>query len=179
METQPVSMPQKLGYRALAKSVVGAALFALAPISYLPAPAAAQSAPAFEPPAGLKVWQTHGCANCHSGFGTGGHGGDFPNGPNLRTSGLTLDEVRETVAWGRGQMPSHLEGAYKTVACYGLPLGEVPEGTAIGVQMSSAELDSLMDFLGKYVIGVPMTKEVCGVYNRGNKDAPICKQFPD
>jgi mono/diheme cytochrome c family protein len=183
VEKQLVSMPRKPGKRTGVRLVAGAAIFALAgavsSISYLPVPAAAQDATAFQPHPGLKVWQTHGCANCHSGFATGGHGGDFPNGPNLRTTKLTLDEVRETIACGRGQMPTHLEGAYTTVPCYGMDLGEVPEGQAVGVQMSSAELDDLMDFLSKYVVGVPMTKEVCGVYNRGNKDAPICKQFPD
>jgi hypothetical protein len=151
----------------------------IASISYLPSPAAAQAPAAFQPPPGLKVWQTHGCANCHSGFGTGGHGGDYPNGPNLRQTKLSLDDVRETIACGRGQMPTHLEGAYKTVACYGLPLGDVPDGQAVGIQMTSDELDSLMDFLSHYVIGVPMTRDVCAVYSGGNKDAPVCKQFPE
>jgi hypothetical protein len=76
-------------------------------------------------------------------------------------------------------MPSHLDGAYKTVPCYGMPLGEVPEGQDLGVQMSAEDLDNLVDFLFTYVVNVPMTKEVCAVYQGGNKDAPVCAQFPD
>jgi hypothetical protein len=129
--------------------------------------------------AGLKVWQTHNCSYCHSGFATGGQGGEAPVGPNLRKTRLDRAEVRETIACGRGAMPSHLEGAHKTVPCYGMPLGEVPEGTAIGVQMTAQELDNLVEFLFTYVVNVPLTKEVCAVYNGGNKDSPVCSQFPE
>jgi hypothetical protein len=76
-------------------------------------------------------------------------------------------------------MPTHLVGAYKTVFCYGLPLGEIRKGQAVGVQMTAEELDNLVDFLFTYVVNVPLTKEVCAVYNGGNKDAPVCSQFPD
>jgi hypothetical protein len=97
----------------------------------------------------------------------------------LRKTKLTKEEVRETIACGRGQMPSHLEGAHKTVPCYGIPLGEMPEGIAIGHQMTAADLDSLVDFLFTYVVNVPLTKEICAVYNDGNKEAPACAQFPE
>jgi len=167
------------GYRVRARSSLAFACFAVfgiaASILSLPSPAAAQE----QALAGLKVWKTHNCAACHSGFGTGGTDTEQPVGPNLRRTKLDRDAVRETIACGRSAMPSHLEGAYKTVECYGIPLGDVPEGQDVGVQMTAEELDNLVDFLFTYVVDVKLTREVCGVWYGGNKDAPVCKQFPE
>ena len=183
MKEQFVSMSQKLRKGGSARSLLAVACFALVGIATwtlsLPSPAAAQAAPDQKVMAGLKVWQTHNCAACHSGFGTGGTDTEKPIGPNLRKTKLDRDGVRETIACGRGPMPSHLEGAYTKVPCYGMPLGDVPQGQDVGVQMSSDDLDNLVDFLFTYVVNVPMTREVCAVYNGGNKDAPVCKQFPE
>jgi cbb3-type cytochrome c oxidase subunit III len=151
-------------------ALVGIATWSLS----LPSPAAAQAAAADPALAGLQVWNTHNCSMCHSGMGTGTKG-EFA-APNLRESTLKAADIRETVACGRGAMPTHLEGAYKTVACYGMPLGAVPNGQAVGVQMSAADLDTLVGFLVKYVINVPLTKDICALYNGG--DVRFCGQYP-
>jgi hypothetical protein len=97
--------------------------------------------------------------------------------PNLRESTLKADAIKETVACGRGPMPTHLMGAYVTVPCYGIPLGAVPNGQAVGVQMSAADLDTLVAFLVKYVVNVPLTKDICALYNGG--DVRFCSAYPD
>jgi len=157
-------------------SLAGLALVGLAAWSLSsPSPAAAQAAAADPALAGLQIWNTHNCSMCHSGMGTGTKG-EFA-APNLRMSTLKADAVRETVACGRGPMPTHLMGAYKTVACYGIPLGDVPNGQAVGVQMSAAELDTLVAFLMKYVVNVPLTKSICAIYTMG--DLRPCASYPD
>src|ERR1041385_6461174 len=90
-----------LAYLAL----VGIATWSLS----LPSPAAAQAAAADPALAGLQIWNTHNCSMCHSGMGTGTRG-EFA-APNLRESSLKPAEIRETVACGRGPMPTHLMGA--------------------------------------------------------------------
>src|SRR5215212_9589310 len=137
---QSVSSRQKMGDRDRGRrgSFLALACVALAGIATwslsLPSPAAAQQAAADPALAGLQVWNTHNCSQCHSGMGTGTRG-EFA-APNLRMSKLTAASIRETVACGRGAMPTHLEGAYKTVPCYGIPLGEVPKDQPVGVQMT-------------------------------------------
>jgi hypothetical protein len=153
-------------------ALVGLATWSLS----LPSPAAAQQTAAADPAlAGLQVWNTHNCAMCHSGMGTGTKG-EFA-APNLRESTLKADAIRETVACGRGPMPTHLMGAYVTVPCYGIPLAAaLPPGTAVGVQMSAADLDTLVAFLVKYVVNVPLTKDICALYTNG--DPRPCAQYP-
>ena len=153
-------------------ALVGIATWSLS----LSAPAAAQQAAAADPAlAGLQIWNTHNCSMCHSGMGTGTKG-EFA-APNLRESTLKADAIKETVACGRGPMPTHLMGAYVTVPCYGIPLGAVPNGQAVGVQMSAADLDTLVAFLVKYVVNVPLTKDICALYNGG--DVRFCSAYPD
>ncbi len=178
VEKRFVSISQKLGKgsRALACfALVGIAAWTFS----VPSPAAALDAPTPQALAGLKVWQTHNCAACHSGFATGGTDTEHPVGPNLRRTKLDREAMRETIACGRASMPSHLEGAYEKVECYGMPLGAVPDGQDVGVQMTSEELDNLVDFLFTYVVNVKLTRDVCAVWYDGNKDAPACKQFPE
>ena len=107
-------------------------------------------------------------------MGTGTRG-EFA-APNLRESTLKAADVRETIGCGRLAMPTHLMGAYKTVACYGLPLGDVPNGQAVGVQMSAAELDTLVAFMMKYVVQVPLTKDISTIYTMG--DPRPCAAYP-
>ena len=51
------------------------------------------------------MWNTHNCSMCHSGMATGTKG-EYA-APNLRMSTLKAADIRETVACGRGVMPTH------------------------------------------------------------------------
>jgi len=180
LEKQSVSSREKIGHeRGRRRSFLTLACLALVGLATwslsLPSPAAAQQAAAADPVlAGLQVWNTHNCSMCHSGMGTGTRG-EFA-APNLRESTLKAADVRETIGCGRFAMPYHLTGAYKTVPCYGFPLGEVPTGQAVGVLMSAAELDSLVAFMMKYVVQVPLTKDICTIYTGG--DPRPCAAYP-
>jgi hypothetical protein len=140
-ESQSRTEPPPFVSALVCLALVGIATWSLS----LPSPARNQAAAADPALAGLQVWNTHNCSMCHSGMGTGTKG-EFA-APNLRESTLKADAIKETVACGRGPMPTHLMGGYKTVACYGIPLGDVPNGQAVGVQMSAADLDTLVAFL--------------------------------
>jgi len=182
LEKQFVSLREKIANheRRRRRSFLPLACLALAGIATwslsLPSPAAAQQTAAADPAlAGLQVWNTHNCSMCHGGMALGTRG-EFA-APNLRESTLKADAIKETVACGRGPMPTHLMGAYLTVPCYGIPLGAVPNGQAVGVQMSAADLDTLVAFLVKYVVGVPLTKDICAIYTMG--DPRPCASYPD
>jgi len=182
LEKQSVSSRQKIGNERGRRrgSFVSLACLALVGIATwslsLPSPAAAQQAAAADPAlAGLQVWNTHNCSMCHSGMGTGTRG-EFA-APNLRESTLKADAIKQVVACGRGPMPMHLMGAYVTVPCYGMPLAATPPpGTAVGAQMSAADLDTLVAFLVKYVVNVPLTKDICAIYTMG--DPRPCASYP-
>jgi len=187
LEKQSVSSPQTTGNRKPGRrfgsflSVAGLALVGIAAWSLSPpAPAAAQQPAGAQPaPPGLEVWITHNCSFCHGDIMTGQRDDDNPICPNLRTTTLKPADIRETIACGRREMPTYLEGAYVKVPCYGTPLAATaPLDLAVGDQMSAAELDSLMDFLLKYVVNVPLTKDICAVYNNGNRNAPACAPYP-
>src|SRR6266481_4319790 len=76
--------------------------------------------------AGLAIWKTTGCADCHSPFADGDReDDDFPVGANLRTTRLDSETLRLTIRCGRPSTGMHAfdEGVYKMRACYGRPLG--------------------------------------------------------
>src|SRR5262249_11791321 len=88
--------------------------------SALPPGSFAQDAARVE--AGLKLWQSGGCAGCHGDFAEGGRGGEQPAGPSLRRTRLTREQFVETISCGRPGtgMPANLSGAYMKTSCYGL-----------------------------------------------------------
>lgn len=154
--------------RALVRPVLialGAAVVTFA------APSLAQQQP------GLDAWQRGSCTACHGSLAQGGGGGEMPAGPNLRRTRLTPAELKETIACGRGDMPYHLEAAYATVPCYGIPVPG-PAGAALGAPLTAAEIDALVDFLTKEVVGVTtITRAACAVFFNGNANAPACAQY--
>jgi mono/diheme cytochrome c family protein len=80
--------------------------------------------------AGLEVWKSSGCADCHGPFADGNpEDGDFPIGANLRTARLDSAGLTGTIRCGRPGtgMPSFDEGAYPVRTCAGRPLGAKPD----------------------------------------------------
>src|SRR6266853_6644776 len=72
--------------------------------------------------AGLALWKTAGCADCHGPFADGDReDDDFPIGANLRTSKLDPAALKMTIRCGRAGtgMPSFDDGGYTTRECYG------------------------------------------------------------
>src|SRR5215831_15367667 len=79
--------------------------------------------------AGLVLWKTAGCADCHGPFADGDReDDDFPIGANLRTTKLDPATLKMTIRCGRAGagMPSFDEEAYTTRECYGRPQGSRP-----------------------------------------------------
>jgi len=186
LEKKCVSSRQKIGTdeQGRCRSLLPLACLALIGIatwSLSSSPAAAQQPAAPQPaPAGLQVWNNHDCSFCHGEIMTGQRDDDNPIGPNLHTTTMKPADMRETIACGRRDMPTYLEGAYVKVPCYGRPLAAtVPSDVTVGdAMMSAADLDSLMDFLQKYVVNVPLTKDICAIYNHGDRNAPSCAPYP-
>jgi mono/diheme cytochrome c family protein len=80
--------------------------------------------------AGLNVWRSSSCADCHGPFADGEQeDDDYPAGANLRTSRIEAAALKMTISCGRPGtgMPSFDEGAYTVRACYGRSLGARPD----------------------------------------------------
>jgi len=80
--------------------------------------------------AGLEVWKSSGCADCHGSFANGEKQRDeAPTGADLRTSRLSSAELKEVISCGRPGgtgMPAFDEGAYKVRPCGGQTPGTPP-----------------------------------------------------
>ena len=137
-------------------------------------------APAHAQVAGADVWSQSGCSRCHGNLAEGGGGGAEPAGPNLRTTRLDRDQIVEVITCGRPgtEMPYNVRGAYTEVACYGLPVGEVPDGMGGAGLITVEEVEALADFLMEYVVGERrITRENCAVFYGGNPNSPRCLQY--
>jgi hypothetical protein len=138
------------------------------------AAALAQSAPALAQSqdrikAGLEIWKSSGCADCHGPFADGNpEDGDYPIGANLRTTRLDTASLKATISCGRPGtgMPSFDEGAYKVRACDGRPLGPAPDNLQPTPRtLSLEEIDTLIAYLQARIIGRgKITQEECLSY---------------
>src|SRR3954447_25836291 len=113
-------------------SAPGASLkIALLGLSALAYAAAASAQGEDKVKAGLEVWKSSGCADCHGSFADGDKQRDeAPTGANLRTAKLSPAELKETISCGGpggAGMPAFEEGAYTVRQCYGRPLGPPPD----------------------------------------------------
>jgi len=119
--------------------------------------------------AGLELWKSSGCADCHGAFADGDKERDeAPTGANLRTSRLDAAALKQTISCGRpgADMPSFDEGAYTVRACAGRPLGPAPDNLypAPG-KLSPAQIDILIAYLQARVIGHGrVTRDECLFY---------------
>jgi mono/diheme cytochrome c family protein len=133
--------------KASMASLVASALLTFA------APAYAQDAARLA--AGEAAWNKALCLQCHGTLGEGGMGGEFPAGPNLRTTQLSRALLLDAIRCGRPgtQMPAFLDGAYTAVSCYGLPTGAPPAGLDLTPVLSGDEVEALVDYLTAKIVG--------------------------
>jgi Cytochrome C oxidase, cbb3-type, subunit III len=105
--------------------------------------------------AGEAAWDKAGCLQCHGSNGEGGDGGEFPAGPSLRKTRLDRAALIEAISCGLPgtAMPSWLDGAYTTRACYGFPPGPPPPEITATPVLSTGEIEELVDFLAAKFIG--------------------------
>jgi hypothetical protein len=119
--------------------------------------------------AGLEIWKTSGCPDCHGAFADGERERDeMPAGANLRTSRLDAAALKRTIGCGRPGtgMPSFDAGAYAVRACNEQPLGPAPDDLYPAPRtLSPEEIDTVMAYLQARVIGRGrITREDCGFY---------------
>lgn len=119
--------------------------------------------------AGMEIWKSSGCADCHGPFADGNpEDGDYPVGANLRTARLDTAALKLTISCGRPGtgMPSFDEGAYKVRACYGRPLGAAPDNLQPTPRtLSLEEIDTLVTYLQARIVGHgKITHEECLTY---------------
>ena len=126
--------------------------------------------------AGLEVWKTAGCAECHGAFADGEKQRDeAPSGANLRQTRLDDAAIAETVRCGRDGtgMPKFGEDAYTRRGCYGRPAGPPPDGLYPAARtLSQTEIDAVVVYLRARVIGRrAVTPEECSAYYGADADA--------
>jgi hypothetical protein len=119
--------------------------------------------------AGLEMWKTAGCADCHGPFADGDReDDDFPIGANLRTTKLDSAALKMTIRCGRAGtgMPSFEDGAHTRRECYGRPPGARPENLQPTPRTLTAdEIDLVIAYLQSRIIGRgKITREECLSY---------------
>jgi len=130
--------------------------------------------------AGLVIWKTAGCADCHGPFADGDREeDDFPIGANLRTTRLDPAALKVTIRCGRAGtgMPSFDEDAYTTRECYGRPLGTRPGNLQPTPQtLTLDEIDTVIAYLQARIIGRgKITREECLSYYDDQPDT--CEDY--
>jgi len=119
--------------------------------------------------AGLEIWKSSGCADCHGPFADGDKQRDeMPTGANLRGSRLDTAALKQTISCGRPDtgMPSFDAQAYTVHACYGQPLGTAPDNLYPAPRiLTQAQIDSVITYLQARVLGRrQITHEDCLYY---------------
>jgi cytochrome c553 len=125
--------------------------------------------------AGLNVWRSSGCADCHGPFADGEQeDDDYPAGANLRSSRIEGAALKMTISCGRPGtgMPSFDEGAYTVRACYGRPLGARPDNLQPTPRLLNPdEIDAVIAYLQAHVIGHgKITRQECLYYYEDKPD---------
>jgi len=107
--------------------------------------------------AGLEIWKSSGCADCHGAFADGDKQRDeMPTGANLRGSKLSGAALKQTISCGRPDtgMPSFDAGAYTVRACYGQPLAAAPGNLYPAPRLlTPTQIDSVIAYLQAHVLG--------------------------
>jgi hypothetical protein len=129
--------------------------------------------------AGLELWRSSGCTDCHGPFADGERDDDdYPMGANLRTTRLDAAGIRLTISCGRPGtgMPSFDVGAYTLRTCYGRPLGARPDNLQPTPRLLNPdEIDNLIAYLQARVVGHgKVTREDCLLYYENRAD---CDDF--
>jgi mono/diheme cytochrome c family protein len=107
--------------------------------------------------AGLEIWKSSGCADCHGPFADGDkQREEMPTGANLRGSRLDAAALKQTISCGRPDtgMPSFDALAYTVHACYGQPLGTAPDNLYPAPRtLTQTQIDSVITYLQAHVLG--------------------------
>jgi len=131
--------------------------------------------------AGLEIWKSSGCSDCHGPFANGDKDRDeAPTGANLRESRLDGAALKETIRCGRpgAGMPSFDEGAYTVRACGGRPLGPKPDDLyPTPRDLTLAEIDTLIVYLQARVIGHPRITRADCLYYFYDSDESMCEDY--
>lgn len=130
--------------------------------------------------AGLAMWKTAGCADCHGPFADGDReDDDFPIGANLRTSKLDAAALKMAIRCGRAGtgMPSFDEEAYTTRECYGRPHGIRPDNLQPTPRtLTLDEIDLVIAYLQARIIGRgKISREECLSYYDDQPDT--CEDY--
>jgi mono/diheme cytochrome c family protein len=147
--------------------IVSAALSAFSPL------ALAQDA---KVKAGLEVWKTAGCPDCHGPFADGDKQRDeAPTGANLRTARIDAPTLTEIIRCGRPGtgMPRFGKDAYQPRGCYGQPAGPVPDGLyPTPRELAPDEIEAVVAYLSAKVVGHrKITPEDCAFYYGEGSDS--------
>jgi mono/diheme cytochrome c family protein len=156
-----IRQPSEGRFARVALFVFGLALAALA--------VAAQAADEDKVKAGLEIWKSSGCADCHGPFADGDKQRDeMPTGANLRGARLDAAAIKQTISCGRPDtgMPSFDGGAYMVRPCYGQPLGPAPDNLYPTPRtLTPEQIDSVIAYLQAHVLGHgKITHEDCLYY---------------
>lgn len=132
--------------------------------------------------AGLAVWKSSGCSECHGPFADGGkESDDAPDGANLRQTRLDNPTIAETIRCGRpgAGMPSFDPGAYTARGCYGQPAGPRPDDLYPAPRdLSAGEIDGVVAYLRARIIGRgAVTPQECADYYAERASA-FCDDAP-
>jgi mono/diheme cytochrome c family protein len=148
------------------------------------APPAAQTADPAEIAAGMRIFRQKGdCQACH-GWAADGRKMDtqMPDGPNLRVSKLTREDLVRVVKCGRpGKgMPAFDRLAYSDGRCNDLTMADLKKaGLALhdpAATLQPREIETVVDFLLAKVVGKgPMDRAACIEY--WGSEVEACKEI--
>jgi len=129
--------------------------------------------------AGLAVWRSSGCSECHGAFADGEKERDeAPSGANLRQTRLDDATIAETIRCGRpgAGMPSFGADAYKERGCYGEPPGPAPDDLyPSGATLNAAQIADVVTYLRARIVGKrAVTPEECAFYY-GEQASSFCE----
>jgi Cytochrome C oxidase, cbb3-type, subunit III len=159
----------------------GARLYAaLAVAAVLACSTAAHAQDEAKQKAGLSVWRSSGCSECHGAFANGEKERDeAPNGANLRQTRLDDATIAETIRCGRPSagMPSFGVDAYKERGCYGQPPGPPPDDLyPAGVSLTAQQIGDVVAYLRARIVGKrAVTPEECAWYY-GDQASSFCDE---
>jgi mono/diheme cytochrome c family protein len=121
--------------------------------------------------AGLEVWKSSGCSDCHGAFANGEKDRDeAPTGANLRTARLDAAALKKVISCGKpvAEMPAFDE---KAAMCGG-EVGLYPTPRTL----TSDEIDVVVAYLQARILGHGrITKTECLAYYDGQED--MCGEF--
>ncbi len=159
----------KLGYAAIAASLVGCLLVSTA-----------RAQPADDDSAGPRIFKAANCVACHKWSGTGG-GGYGGAAANLRKTELDEATIVDTVRCGHpgGGMPYFQQDAYKTNAC-GLKESDLDVTTAPPAAehfLQPQEIHAVAHYVFTHFKGKgdPTHEECVGFFGH---ETHLCDEYP-